>query len=254
MRIIRFGTYSFKIKSYSSNEIGLRESPNMTFIIYQRIFHFWYIPIYPIDKFWTINDSVTGKQITDTTPKMRSAIDLKLIKQKTPIWSYSGLLLLAIPILFLLIYAIYGSVNEIVAGSKKNIAKNNRIDLKEELVRDPQINDLYTFKTLNVDRVTDMNGHFVKYEPSYYSSPYNVDYMVNYISRDSIGFEFLKRKSFDYAYGLKKEFRLSKKDLILATKNFQDLKVYEYQKKSNAKSKDIVGIFKISREQQQDNN
>lgn len=249
MRIIRFGTYSLKIKSYLANEIGLnQEHAHMTFIIFQKVFHFWYLPIFPVEKFWKIKDIKNGNEITETTPKIRSAIDLKLMKQRAPLWSYSGTILIALPLFFLLLYGLYGSVNEIIGQSKNSITKNKRIDLKEEFVRNPKINDVYTFKTLDYDRVNDMNGHFVKYETSYYSAQYKVDYTVNYISRDSIGFEFLKEKKFrNYAYGLKHEFRLSKKDLIMAAKKFQDLDVFEYPNKPNAKTKSVIGVFQIDR-------
>ncbi len=252
----KFGTYSLKIKTYNSSELGIeKEHPNLDFTIRQKIFHFWFIPLFPVDKFWKVKRSDTGEEVLETTPKMRNAIDLKVLKQKSPIWSYSGSIVIAIPLLLLMSYFLYGVVDNAIDNVNKNVAKNNRIDNKEELVKAPEINDLYTFKTLDVDIVTDMNGHFVKYKPSYFSSPTKVDYVVNYISKDSIGFEFIKSRNYsNHTFGLKQEFRLSKNELILATKNYQDLKIQKYPNEVGAKTKDIVGVFEIVRGEEMDVN
>ncbi|WP_158975733.1 hypothetical protein [Cellulophaga sp. L1A9] len=252
MFIVKFGTYSLKIKSYTAKEVGLKDAhANMTFIIFQKILHFWFVPLIPVDKFWIIKDSHTGKQITETTSTMRAAIDLKLIKQRTPIWSYFGLILITLPFLVFFMFGVYLSVDKIIDEVQGDIVKNNRVDLKKELVKNPQINDLYTFKTIYLDKVTDENGYFVNYKPSHFSSSSKIDYSVNYISRDSVGFEFLKDKKYStYTFGLKEVFRLSKKDLILATKGYRELEVYEYQKKPNSKSKEVVGVFEINRAQE----
>lgn len=61
------------------------------------------------------------------------------------------------------------SVDKIIDEVQGDIAKNNRVALKKELVKNLQINDLYTFKTIYLDRVTDANGHFVKKKPSHFS-------------------------------------------------------------------------------------
>jgi hypothetical protein len=143
---------------------------------------------------------------------------------------------------------LYGSVEDTIDGLKLKMAKSERIDLKGQLVKNPQIDDLYTFRTLTVDKVTDANGHVVTYKSSYFSSPGKVDYIVNYISKDSVGFEFFTTKiNMDFTYGLKKEFRIYKNDLILTTKKYQDLNIFKYPQEPQSASKKIVGVFKISR-------
>ncbi len=248
MAFIKFGTYSRKIKSFSAREVGLDSTHNhLIFDIRQKVFHIWFLPLFPVEKTWKVADKTTGKEILETTPKMRSAIDLKLLKQKSPIWSYTGLLIIALPILFVLGVVIYGAISDGIDGVNKSIAKNDRISLKEELVNSPQLDDHYTFKTLTLDLVTDHNGHIVKYEAN--AAPYSVNYAVVYMSKDSIGFEIIeKAKGISYAYGLKKEFRLSKKEVLLAAKGYQELKVHQYENKPGARTKDVVGVFKIKRE------
>ncbi len=248
MAILKFGTYSRNIKTYSAREIGLdQEHAQMSFTIRQKVFHVWYLPLFPIEKTWKVADKTTGNEILETSPKIRSAIDLKLLKQRTPIWSYTGLLIIALPVLFVLGVVIYGAISDGIDGVNKSMAKNDRISLKEELVKAPQLDDLYTFKTLTLDLVTDHNGHIVKYEAN--TAPYSVNFSVVYMSRDSIGFEFIeKAKGLNYAYGLKKEFRLSKKEVLSAAKDYQELKVHEYENQPGARTKDVVGVFKIKRE------
>lgn len=246
---LKFGTYSVKIKTFTSKELGIaNEHPGLEFNIRQKVFHFWFVPLFPVDKFWVAKRRDTKEVIAETTPKMRNAIDLKVLKQRSPLWSYSGVLVLALPLLALAGYLLYGVVGDAMDTANRNIAKNNRVDRKEALVNAPEVNDKYTFKTLDVDIVTDMNGHFVKYKPSTFSSPTKVEYVVNYISKDSIGFEFQEGSSYsDYTFGLKKEFRLSKKDLIKATKNYQDLDILKYPNEVGANTKDVVGVFEIQR-------
>jgi len=246
---LKFGTYSVKIKSYTSKELGIEnEHPDLEFTIRQKVFHFWFIPLFPVDKFWVAKHSGTKEELQETTPKMRNAIDLKILRQRSPFWSYSGVLVLALPVVVLAGYLLLDIAGDAMDSANRYTKKNSRVDQKEVLVNAPEVDDLYTFKTLDVDIVTDMNGHFVKYEPSPFSSATKVDYLVNYITKDSIGFEFIKgRKYSDFTFGLKKEFRLSKKDLILATKNYKDLDVLEYPNEPGAKTKDVVGIFEIKR-------
>ena len=247
---LKFGTYSVKIKTFSSKELGIEhEHPGLEFNIRQKVFHFWFIPLCPVDKFWVAKRSDTKAVVEETTPKMRNAIDMKVLKQRSPFWSYSGVLVLALPLVALAGYLLYDVAGDAMDTANRTMEKNKRVDQKEAFVNAPEVNDKYTFKTLGVDIVTDANGHFVKYQPSPFSSPTKVEYVVNYISKDSIGFEFQEGSSYsDYTFGLKKEFRLSKKDLVSATKNYQDLNILKYPNEVGAKTKDVVGVFEIQRE------
>ncbi len=246
---LKLGSYSLKIKSFTPKELGLTDiSENLKFNLYQKVFHLWYIPIFPVDKHWKIIDSTTKKEVVETDAVMRSAIDLQMLKKRSPVWSYTGLLILTLPVLALLIYIIYGAIDVSAEGINKTLAKNSRVSNKEKLVQTPEIGDLYTFKILNVEMVTDMNGQSAGFKPSYFSSPYDVDFYVNYISKDTVGFYHNRVEgSTNYTYGLKKEFKLSRRDLLLAAKNYQDLDVLERANEENSKTKDIVGIFQIQR-------
>ena len=247
---IKLGAYSLKIKSYTAQELGLPDvSEKLIFNVYQKVFHIWYVPIFPVEKHWKILDGTTKKEVKETTPAMRSALDLKMIKKRSPLWSYTGVAIVALPVLALLIYVVYGVFDVSSNGIQKTLAKNSRISNKEILAKTPEIGDLYTFKVLNVDRVTDMNGHTTGYKSSHFSSPYDVDFFVNYISKDSVGLEYnLMEGRSDYTYGLKPEFRLSKAEVRLAAENYQDLDILEYPNREGAETKKIVGIFQIQRE------
>ncbi len=246
---IKLGSYSLKIKTFTAQELRLENVPgNLDFNIYQKVFHLWYIPVFPVEKHWKILDRTTKKEIEETTASMRSALDMKMLKKRSPVWSYSGLLILALPVLVLIGYVIFGAIDVSADGINKALAKNSRISSKETLAQTPEIGDLYTFKILSVDRVTDANGHSAGYKSSQFSAPFDVDFLVNYISKDSVGFDHNTVDGrTNYTYGLKNEFKLSKEELLLATKNYQDLKILEYPNEEGAQSKKIVGIFQIDR-------
>ncbi|WP_420602567.1 hypothetical protein [Flagellimonas sp.] len=245
---IKLGTYSLKIKSFSAGELGLKGAENLSFNIYQKVFHFWYIPIFPVEKHWKIKDKETKKEFADTTPEMRSAINLKMLKKRSPIWSYAGSIVLALPILFLLGYVIYGAVDVSAENIGKSWSKNSRISAKEDLVEIPEIDDRYTFKVIEVEAVTDMNGHIAKYQPSPYFSPQKMDFMVNYVSKDSVGFDFVEDQGFVvYGDDVKKEFRLSKKALLGAIKGYKNLNILKRPNEEGSKTKKLAGIFQIKR-------
>ncbi|MEX0315887.1 MAG: hypothetical protein AB3N18_17035 [Allomuricauda sp.] len=248
MMRIKLGTYSLKIKSYSSEDLNLKDAEKLTFHIYQKVFHFWYIPIFPVEKHWKIKDKGTNKEVEDTTPEMRSAINLKMLKKRSPIWSYSGSIVLALPIIFLLGYVIYGAVDVSAENIGKSWSKNSRISAKEDLVKTPEIDDLYTFKVIEVEAVTDMNGHIAKYQPSPYFSPQKMDFKANYVSKDSVGFDFVEDQGFVvYGNDIKKEFKLSKKTLAGAIKGYKDLDMLKKPNEEGSKSKKLVGIFQIKK-------
>lgn len=246
---LKLGTYSLKIKSFTAQELGLdTSSKELSFIIYQKVFHFWYIPIFPVEKHWKIKEVSTGKEITETTPKMRSAIDLQLLKKKSPIWSYSGSVILFLPILLVLGYVIFTAVDLSFDEINKSMDKNSRVSNKEQLVKTPQINDLYVFKIIEVDAVTDMNGHIAKYEPNPYFAPAKVNFTVNYLSADSVGFDIAQNQDFSiYEDDVKKEFKLSKNELVKAIQGYKDLDILNRPNVANGKSKMLTGIFEIER-------
>lgn len=251
---IKFGTYSFKIKSYSVQDLGLYGVENFTFNIYQKVFHFMYIPIFPVEKHWKIKDRETKKEVVDTTPEIRTAINMKMLKNRSPIWSYSGTLILSLPILFLLGYAVFGAVDITVENIDKILDKKNRISTKEDLVRLPKIDDVYTFKIIEVNAVTDMHGNIAKYEPNPYFSPEKIDYSVDYISKDSVGFNFVEDQGhLIYGDDVKKEFKLPKKELIPAVNGYRDLNVLKFPNKEKDKRKMLSGIFEIQRQENIDN-
>ena len=250
---IKFGTYSLKIKSYTAHELNLDDSyKNFTFQIYQKVFHFWFIPIFPVEKHWKIKDKQTNLELAETDATMRSAIDLKMLKRRSPVWSFTGSIVLAIPLIIGLVYVVYGMIDSSADEISKGLAKNSRISAKNDLVQDPVLDDLYTFKVIEVDAVTDANGHIAKYEVSPYGSPKKADYQVNYITRDSIGFDFVKNKEYfmQSTNDLQATFRLAKNDLVNASKGYKELPILKYPNSEDSKSKKLVGIFEIQRPEQ----
>lgn len=243
---IRLGTYSIKIKSYSANELGLDTLSNdLVFNVYQKIFHFWYIPIFPAEKNAIIKKKASGNIFLDSTPEMRTALNLKLLKTKSPLWSYIGVIILCIPLLIILGYMVYNLFNMSSNQIGKALRKNERISDKEEFVESPQLEDVYTFKLLQVDAVTDMNGHIAKYTPNLFIGAEKVNYFVDYISKDSIGF---KLSGSDYLYDPRNVMRLSKKELTKAIDGYQDLDIHTDEHYKTKDAKIVSGVYKIIRD------
>ncbi|NJB70783.1 hypothetical protein GGR42_001245 [Saonia flava] len=251
MRIFKFGTYSIKIKSLTKNDLNLMGNyDHLDFSFHQKVFHFWYIPLFPVEKYWAIFKKGTKEKFLDSTPEIRNKLDMALLKTKSPLWSFSGTLILAFPILIGLFYVLYGTFDVSKDNFSKWRKKEERIDKKELYANDPQIGDVYTFKVLEVDPVTDVNGHIVKYEPNLYFRASSIDFELNYIALDSLGFIMLRPDEFEInKRNLKEEIKLSKKELLPALKDYRNLKILNGKFYSEKGSKLITGIFKISRGQ-----
>jgi len=249
--VIRFGTYGLKIKTINYQELGLDEQyKHLSFQLYQRVFHLMYIPIFPVDKHWKITDNRTKVFITETDAALRTQLNLKLLKTRSPIWSFSGAAILALPIILALIWVLYGTFNTSATNFTKLWEKENRVSEKNDLVKAPQIDDEYTFKIVEVEPVTDYNAQIVRYEKGSFGVSGKIIYTINYVSKDSIGFELKKSDFFiSSRYKMKTIFRVSKQQLVKSAKNYTDLDLYNfgpYHSKDNL-SKLVTGVFSISR-------
>jgi len=253
MRYIRFGTYSKTIKTLDAKSLNLpEEHNNYVFKVMQKVFHLWYIPIFPVDKYWKIADRHTGKEAIPEDPIVRNAINLRTLKTKTPLWAYTGTGILLIPVLLLLGLIIYWAADSSIAGTNKFIAKENRKADKEAFANAPLLDDLYTFKVKELEPVTDYNGQSAGYQESYWKGTDIIAYTVNYISKDSLGLSLHNDDDyFNSRFPPKQEIRIARHSLLKATKGFRDLPFYEIKYPDNPNPNKLVsGIFKITRDEE----
>ena len=248
--LIRLGTYSIKFKTFFAEDLGLgKEYKDIKVEFLQKVFHIWYVPIFPAEKHYRIKSKVTNDLIKETSASLRTAINLKLLKLKTPFWSYTGSFVVALPILLVFGWFLYNAGTELKRDFKKKQRTSARISDKEVLVANPAIGDVYTFKILEVEAVTNADGHVANYKANPYFAPETMDYELNFIKGDSLGFLRTPNQKF-LMYGNKvlTEFSLAKNQTALAIKGYQDYKILAKPNVAGAKTKLLVGIFEIKKE------
>ena len=80
----KLGTYSIKLKSYNHNELALdTKYSHLEFELFQKVFHFFLIPSYPVERFWKVTNSKTGA-VETTDASLRTALNIKSLKSKIP--------------------------------------------------------------------------------------------------------------------------------------------------------------------------
>lgn len=122
--IIFFGIRQKKIRhTYDEKEpCTLCNSYRRQYIIYQPYFHIFFIPFFPVGKKYLVTTC------HDCSMSYRQEYDLRINATRTPLYMFSGLLLIAALFMF-------SFVNHFVEGNKY-----------EEYVQDPQPGDIYLIK------------------------------------------------------------------------------------------------------------
>ncbi|NMM47628.1 hypothetical protein [Marinigracilibium pacificum] len=97
MRIV-FGTYTFKIKSFTCKDLGIEEDTlnNFTMEVRQKIFHIFWIPLFSTNKIFALRQ---GNELFHAPSEIENLIRARNVI-KTPWYSFSGLILILLVFLF----------------------------------------------------------------------------------------------------------------------------------------------------------
>ncbi|WP_282079758.1 hypothetical protein [Aquimarina algiphila] len=249
--IIFFGTHSIRIKTYTYKELGLDEKYNgLKFQLYQNFFFIFFIPVFPITKFWKVKNSLTNKEV-GTDAELRTQLNLVTARKKTPYWAYTGFFILITPVLFLVGLLLLNLTQEITRSAEKGIESIERRKendkLNEEtidLIKNPEVGDLYHIKMIEMIPKKDVNGKrkgFKKGERE------ELEYELTQFSIDSLTLKLTKIPNYFAAdLTLKNDVKVSGKDLITIADSFKTLYLYETIDGSEA----VFAIQKIDRTDQ----
>jgi fucose permease len=93
--MLLFGNNTVRIKSYTPFDLGLSRNPNTGFTIEirQNYFHLLQLPIVATGKTWHIRK---GAHLDKMPEPYKQQIDRKKIKAATPLYTYTGLIVIAL--------------------------------------------------------------------------------------------------------------------------------------------------------------
>ena len=138
MKIV-FGWYSFLLKSYTAEELNIREE-NVAVEVRQKCFHVFFIPFFSIGKMYSLRK---GKELYQLPIEYIEKIQ-KVGKIKTSWYAFSGLIILFCT--FLYIY----SVDEYYRYQRYK-GKVELINSKISKINNPTTDDYYGIKSENYD-------------------------------------------------------------------------------------------------------
>jgi len=97
--MILYGWNNYVLKTVEPHEIGISQNAgsNVQIQYRQKYFHLFFIPVFPIGKFWAIKQ---GGQLYQPSGEMQQALVGIDVKTKNKIWAWTGLLLLGAGLLF----------------------------------------------------------------------------------------------------------------------------------------------------------
>ena len=95
MLLVFYGFRSFKIRSFSTKELGISQPGDLDYSIEarQQYFHLFHIPFFSLGKIWAIRKN---DELLEIPAEYESAIQPLQTQIKTPWYTYSGLFLLLI--------------------------------------------------------------------------------------------------------------------------------------------------------------
>ena len=233
--IFTLGTYSLKIKTFTNKEINLgAEYHDSQFNLYQKVFYILFIPIFPVEKFWVVKNTITGKEQL-TTADLRTKLNLVELKRKSPLWTYTGLIILSISFLFLIGFMLSDYVESGIDSFKKSNIESANNSKTIDLIEDPRPNDVYHIIMVEL---TPTNKNKKGYDRG--TTKY-LEYSIIKFKEDSIELKLIDNKYSSNKVKLKDSLKLGKENLINALEGFQRLKMYskidEY--------KDTEAVFKL---------
>lgn len=219
--------YSIKIKTCKADFFGFKEEKykNLRFHLYQRIYAIFFFPIFPLNKYWKVTNKLTGKEVLPPDG-FSVKMDLKLLKIKSPIWSFGGVIIIVGFIIFVFGFLSFRDLSYIYSDR----TDNNKV--KELAISKIQLSEkgsIHNFKAFIFD----------KKKPKSSPSKEVLAYKIISSNKDSILFELtpaslseLKRfpptKDFyHYVESHENKFWVIKKNIIRAI-NRSPPRKYEY--------------------------
>ncbi|NDV69075.1 hypothetical protein [Dysgonomonas sp. 25] len=158
--MILFGWYTFLIKSYMFEELGIPTEDiqeNMRVEVRQKCFHLFWIPFFSIGKLYALRRG-DGK-LYELPAEMENFLRTQTV-HKTPWYTYIGLMLVAAVCLFFWVNGKYESY-------QSNKQLEQFYEKKHEVTNNPQIKDEYilwtnTFSNIFVAEVVDVKSDSVQ--------------------------------------------------------------------------------------------
>src|SRR5690349_9358749 len=98
MRIV-FGWNTFKIRSFSLPELGIKEEPGISIEARQKYFHLFWIPFFSMGRKWAVRK---GGQLYELPQSLETLVKTSSATSavKTPFYTYAGPLLIAAGVIF----------------------------------------------------------------------------------------------------------------------------------------------------------
>lgn len=203
---ILFGTYSIKVKSI--------ESEGNQYKLFQRVFHIFFIPFFPLARFWKTADGAIVENISQD-------LYLKELKTKAPIYSYTGILLPILIVAYIALNAIFGSA---YSTFTKSVSDKDRISLVASKIQITEKWDRYLFKTHLLKPKGDKYEKNDQYADRLY-------YTVSEVNGDNVTFVAADLSDSKHEFiALKKEFILTKQQLQESAGKYIDLPIYDINK------------------------
>ena len=90
--MILYGWNNYRLTSVQPHELGIQRSANadMSIEYRQKYFHLFFIPVFPLGKFWAIKQS--GK-LYEPNPQLKQQLESMNLSTKNGIWAWTGILL-----------------------------------------------------------------------------------------------------------------------------------------------------------------
>jgi hypothetical protein len=106
--MIVYGWNNYLLKSITPEELGIfaKDQPEMKFEYRQKYFHLFFIPFFPIGRFWAVK--IAG-QMYEPTPDALASLQSLRATGKKGVWAWSGILAIAAAVFF---YNISSSIAE----------------------------------------------------------------------------------------------------------------------------------------------
>src|SRR5215831_13773647 len=104
--MIVYGHNSFALNTCKPSQLGLPIEADKLYIIErrQRYFHLFWIPVFGIGKIWVLRKHTDG-ELYEPTPKLSKLLHSFPLKEKTPWYTYSFLILLLAASVIFVIYS-----------------------------------------------------------------------------------------------------------------------------------------------------
>jgi hypothetical protein len=239
---IKIGTYSIRIKKYTARDLNLEgDYNNVNFYLYQQVFFILFIPVLPMEKFWKSKNALTNENII-TNAKLRTELNIIALKQKSPLWSYSGSIILLAPFIYFLGLLILNIGNEEFDRHQKK-SKNETVLLETiKKINQPELNDIYNINMVEIDPELNVKGKAIGFKKE---SKTKLKYQLIDFLKDSLKLKLTKYPKYYYSnLILKSEITLSKQSLIdLAKKNV----INSFNEKGTTRNPDLQAVYRITK-------